>query len=526
MATVSESRMGRLALGICGGLLLSSCAAVHVEKMSQEATEKVQAATQELAENEGLITATPDAYLAGEAIRAPEEQPAVLKQQFVWASHVPMSLGEAAAQIQQQDGVTVDVSEVRHSVGVDGGVVQVSNAPRRITLVYSGPLFGALNDIASQTQSWWRFTDGEVQFYRTVTKTFELAEVPQHCKVQSTISTENTALSGSGGAGAAGGSMPTGGAGGASGGSGSGNSAGVQASCEYELNAWQDLRTNLQSLAASASILVNQSAGTVTVAGAPDEVQRVAAVIRAWNAIADQQVEVTVHIYNIQLAREDNYGVSPNVQFQSLLQNEGWSMTGVPLPTAQTAPGTLGADILNNTGLTKRATGFNGTTFTAQALSTLGHVVDVYDNSEIVENGHPAIFTNTQTTGYLYEVSSFTSANVGQSSSLVPGTFTGGLTTVVTPRVVDGDVHVGLSFGDNTLTALVSRSSGGNTIQTPNYSTLATMQDAILKPGSVLLLTGFKGHVGSSTINGPIGGGVDAQTNKTMVAIVITARVL
>lgn len=525
MSQNSRTRIARaIALALCGAAL-SGCAATHVAHMSENVTAKVKRERQTFSQSTLLITASPNAYLAGAVVRTPRKRPAVLMQQFVHFSHVPMSIGRFASLVEDQDGIEVDVSDLHRSVGVAGGIMQVAAAPHRVDAFYKGPLYGVLDNIASQTRAWWRFKNGEVQFYRTVTRTFELAALPEKCRTSSSISTVATASSG-GSSMMGGGGLSGQGGGSSGGGSGSGNSAGVQAGCKYDSDAWSAIRTNLRSLGAGSTVVVDSSTGLVTVTGSPNDVHRIGRIIHSWNSVSGQQVEITVHVYEVQLSREDNYGVSPSVKFQSLLQNEGWSVNGVPLPTAQTATGTLGADILSNTGLTKRQTGYNGSTLAVQALSTLGHVVNVYNNAQITLNGVPTTFANTSTTGYTYEVGSSLAANVGASSFIEPGSFTGGLATVLTPRVVGGNIFVNVSLQDNSLTALVPRTSGGETIQTPNYQTLATLQDVRLKPGQQLLLTGFSGRGGNSTLNGPIGGGVDAQTSRTLVAVLVTARVL
>lgn len=318
------------------------------------------------------------------------------------------------------------------------------------------------------------------------------------------------------------------------------SSSGLQAKSEIDTDTWKAILQNAETVAdtaasgqGAAKVSIDPSAGTVTVTGTPAEVRRVAEWVRAYNAISDQQVEITTRVYKVQLNAEDNYGVTPQVLWKDAVGVHSWSLQGLSLPTVNTAgttPGTMSASIVSSK---TNQSDLNGSQIAVRALSTLGKVAETYSYSEIAQNGHPAVLADGNSISYLYSVSNFTGTVGGQSSTLTPGTVNTGLTSMVTPRIVDGDIHLSVSLSDGSLVSLTTASSGSNSIQTPNVNTIALLEDVILHPGQALMLSGFQDTNGSATNNGvgsaynPVfGGGFDATTKRSLLAIVITAKVL
>jgi type II secretory pathway component GspD/PulD (secretin) len=213
------------------------------------------------------------------------------------------------------------------------------------------------------------------------------------------------------------------------------------------------------------------------------------------------------------------------------LNGNGFSISGLQLPAtvATTNPASIAASIV----APASTSGYAGSKVALQALSTIGKVTETFSSSEVTKNGHTAVLTNGNSIGYLFSVSTLLSANVGQQATLTPGTVNTGISWMATPRIVDGAVHMSVSISDGALVSISTIGSGGNSIQTPNVSILALQNDVILRPGEALLLTGLDDSNGQSTHNGvgdannPLfGGGFDANTNRSIIAIVLTAKVL
>jgi hypothetical protein len=117
--------------------------------------------------------------------------------------------------------------------------------------------------------------------------------------------------------------------------------------------------------------------------------------------------------------------------------------------------------------------------------------------------------------------------------TLTPGTITTGFTAMFLPQIVNGKIFLGMHMTNSTLTKLDSAGSGGASIQTPNVDNSIFPQNVMLTPGDSLLLTTLQidnGNSNRSGIGSPnnfaLGGGVDNNTGKQLIAIVITAKVL
>jgi type IVB pilus formation R64 PilN family outer membrane protein len=520
--------------------LIGGCATDLKVGKDAKTAETQAAQTQLLQANRGsLVTATSDAFLAGDAIEAPPQRAAILNQDVQYVTVVPVNVADIASFITEKTGLQVDVSALQQPSAPGGSQIlaalqQASQGgmPREImlTLRHDGPLYQLLDQVAGKTNSWWSFDDGEVRFFRTITQTFTLAEMPQSRAIKSTIDTTNSGDSAQSGASGSGGSSS-----GSTGSGGGTSTSGMTASATVNVDPWKDIKDAAQAVAGNAKVAVDPYPGTVTVTGTPAEVHQVGEWVKSYNSISAQQVQVTMQVYKVQLNKEDNYGINPSVVFQKLNGN-GWSISGLQLPAtvASTNPASIAASIVapsSTSGVP--ANGYTGSKVAVQALSTVGKVTETFSSSEVTKNGHTAVLTNGNSIGYLYEVSTLLSANVGQQATLTPGTVNTGISWMATPRIVDGTVHMSVSISDGALVSMTTISSGGNSIQTPNVSILALQNDVILRPGEALLLTGMDDSNGQSTHNGIgdannplLGGGFDASTGRSIIAIVITAKVL
>jgi len=516
--------------------ILGGCATDrNVKHITDDAVSKSTRSATLQANRGSLLTATSNAFLAGDSIDAPQQRAAVLNQDINYVSMVPVNVTDVASFITREAGVQVDVTALQlPSPGmspilgaISAGKTEGGAREVLVTLRHSGPLYQLLDQIGGKTASWWSLSDGQVRFFRAVTQTFALAELPQSQTRKNTIDTTNA---GTGANGVASGSS----GGGAQSGSG-GSSAGLTSTLSIGIDPWKDIKENAQAVAGTARVAVDQASGTITVTGAPSEVRQVGEWVKSYNRIASQQVQVTMEVYKVQLTNEDNYGINPQIVFQNLA-GKGWALSGVQLPSvsASLTSASLSASIVSPTNVASGTSpGYTGSKLAVQALSTIGKVTETFSSSNVTKNGHPAVFVNGNALSYLYEVSNLLSANVGQEATLTPGTVNTGVSWMATPRVVDGVVHLSVAISDGTLISMSTVSSGSNSIQTPNVNILALQNDIVLHPGESLMLAGMDDSNGSSTHNGIgaasnplLGGGFDANTRHSILAIVMTAKVL
>jgi type IVB pilus formation R64 PilN family outer membrane protein len=182
---------------------------------------------------------------------------------------------------------------------------------------------------------------------------------------------------------------------------------------------------------------------------------------------------------------------------------------------------------------TGAASQYSGSQVAVQALATLGNVTQVFSRSAMSMNGQPAPIQVAQQTSYLAENSTTSTANVGSTSGLIPGTVTTGFTAMFLPRIDNGRVLLGMNMTISNLVSLDTITSGSESIQVPTVDSSTFQQSVSLKPGQTLLLTGYSQSGDNTTRNGVgspymplLGGGANASTTKQMIAIVITAKIL
>lgn len=535
--------------------LLSGCATFHQAHLRQEQAERAMARYQP-PKPPPVVQTVNTPYLMGTAVDVRHAVPAILKRSITLVSANPLTIREIGARIGQITGIPVriDVPEGAANRGavlpplpsMSGGVSlssRSSYATRGIPLDWHGDVAGLLNYATAKDGLWWKYQDGSVRIFRTETKTFSIPALAWATQSSGSIvasaGANTNGSSGSSGIGGAG-VMPTGGSMGTSGTSGSGNNGNTSTGTTSIVNTskidvWSGLQKIAQTVAgAGAQVEADGATGTVTVTGTPPQIRHVREWVHGLSRQLERQVAITVHVYNVTVNNEQNYGLNLTGAFQSLGKQYGVTLNGVAPPAVSSGspqPMSLGADILSS------ATGalgqWQGSSVAVQALATLGNVTQVFSRSAISLNGQPAPIQVAQQTGYLMESSSTQTVNVGATSGLVPGTVTTGFTAIFLPRIIAGKILLGMNMTISNLVGIQTISSGGSSIQVPTVDSSTFQQSVKLAPGQTLLLTGFSQKGGSTTHNGVgspylplLGGGANASTSKQMIAIVITARIL
>uniref|UniRef100_E6QGP7 PilN n=1 Tax=mine drainage metagenome TaxID=410659 RepID=E6QGP7_9ZZZZ len=542
--------------------MMAGCATFHQAHVKQVQTEQAIARYQP-PKAPPVVSTVDTPYLLGTAVDVRHAVPGILKQSITLVSAKPMTLRQVAAKIAEVSGIPVHVEDAEQgsatmapgsalpplpsqSGGIPlqgAGALQGAGggyAANGIPVHWSGSVAGLLDMVTAKDGVWWKYRDGAVRIFRTETTTFPVPALAWTTGSSGSIvaSAGANAMGGgmSSGIGGAG-SMPTGasmGAGGTSGGQGNQSTGTTSIVNTSKIDVWAGLQKIAQTVAGQgAQVEADGSTGTITVTGTPPQIRHVRDWVKGLSRQLERQVAITVHVYNVTVNNEQNYGLNLAGAFQSLGKQYGVSLQGVapPTPTGGTQPFSLGANILNS------ATGalgqWQGSSVAVQALATLGHVSQVFSKSTISLNGQPAPIQVAQQTGYLAESSTTQTANVGATNGLIPGTVTTGFTAMFLPRVIDGKILLGMNMTISNLVGIQTISSGGNSIQVPTVDSSTFQQSVKLKPGQTLLLTGYSQAGGSTTRNGVgspylplLGGGADASTSKQMIAIVITARIL
>ena len=501
------------------------------------------------------------AWLLGKELTPFKSPPAYMTKQVFFERGGSVRIEDIANWIQQNAGVPVDVdpsvyfkyplkmpgmSSASGSMGMmggSGGASSVKVTPKINSPYYSGNMEGFLSYVAEENDIYWKLTDnGHIRFFKTETKTFYLPSIPSVTSSSGSISTQGGSSGGgsTAGGGATGGATGGASAGGATAGGASGGSSGsgggtTTMSTTTNLDYWKDLSKTANEIAGvGATVVVDQNVGTITVTGTPVQMERTESWVKNLSAIFSKQIGIDVHVYNVQLNHEDNYGVNLVDKFANWQgPNLGFTLTGAPVPTviSGATPMSFGASIVQSNSPA------SGSTAAVTALSTLGKVSQEFSRAGVTLNGRMLALQSANIQNYLASSTSMLASNVGSSVTLMPGSVVTGFTGTFLPKVVDNKVYIDLNLTISNLLALTTFTSGtgsnASTIQLPQVSSTTIEQIVGMKPGDTLVLTGYRQRNDASNQNGTItptnplfGGGVEANQNDSIVAIVVTAKLL
>jgi type IVB pilus formation R64 PilN family outer membrane protein len=531
------------------GNLLAACSTVQtqVAELETNATRQIAAAQEKADLPVPIITSTSAAWLMGEAVEVAAPQSPLLARPATYHPAQRVSLIDVATYVSGLTGIKVDTVEVQ---GRAASAQATATAPAALAvpfptfatqqqgagadagptlqpfaISYEGTVAGLLDVAANKSGVSWKFDQGRLSFYRTETRTFYIPAVKLTSSGDSIISA--TAASSGSGQGGTGGSAP-------SGGQSSGSTGGTNSKSTYEVDLWGDLEKNAKTVAGGAQIVVNRSMSSITVNGTPGQIRNVEEWVRSLGGEMSQQVEVTVQVYQVRTTAEDTYNWTPNVIFKSLKNKYGFNLTGLEAPPVLSGsdPMSFSAAILE--GATGRKGELTGSQLAFQALSKLGTTTETLRKSVVSLNGQPAPMQVARQISYIASATAPTAVPTGTippSPTLTPGTVTVGLTAMFLPQIANGKIVLSMNMTNSSLVSLGT--VPGSQVQSPNIDVSTFQQSVSLTPGSSLLMTAMQQDIGKSDQRGvgaannyALGGGSGRNTDKQLIAIVITAKVL
>jgi len=560
-------------LAVAAAVTFASLAGCGVQQVYHEqdalgADAKAQVETS--VKSRPIVQVHDGAWLMGEKIQATKPEPEIYDKQVVFNHPEGMTLPEVAMWITENIGVraVVDASvQGANSPGGAGAAAGMAMAFSARTALpspalglpgaqalpslpaaypvssgalagsplrfYTGAFRGFLDQADAHYNVWSRYKDGVVTFFTTETRTFQLPSIADTASMNGSISTGDSSSGssqGSSGAGTANaGSAQTASTSGSSSSSGSGNQTitlGVQ------VTPWQTLERTANAIAGCKDCVIgDQNLGVLTVTGTPVQCDRLESWVKNLDSMYGKQVAIDVHVYQIQETLEHNYGINLTLGYKSSGAHTGLSMTGAaaPLVTSTSTPMTFGASILGGS--------LSGSSAAVQALATLGNVSQLISRSGVTQNGKLLALQAAKQEGYVASTQSTLTASVGSSTTMQTATLVPGFTSSFLPKVIDGRILIDFDMTLSDLLDLKTFTSGSgssaSSVQLPTMQLTRFEQSVSLKPGETLILTGMRQQNTSTTNNGvgspylPIlGGGVDAQKGDTIIAVVISARLL
>ena len=435
--------------------------------------------------------------------------PASMKRHVVYETMDSTSALDAVQFIESNCAVSVDTDDFSRKVSLP-------------PLSYQGSCSGLMAAVAQGIGYTSEYTSSGVRLIRAVTRTFQLPVLGGKIKSEAQVGAQNS----TGGAGGSGGG---GGAGGATSTGTSTSESSVLTSQSYETDEWHGLLIEAETVASPAQLTADESTATVTVTGTRSDVKRFSRWVRSLSHRLQRQVAVSVQVYQVTLNNDVNYGIAPGLVWKYL---SGLNTVSVAAPSALAlSNGTTPGQIQFSAG-----TGpFNGTQAAVSALSQIGAVRQVYNNTLLALDGYPVTVNDTVNHGYLAQVSSnsaLSGASTFGSTTLTPGNISAGVAMSITPRVADDNrIVLSMVFRDTGDPTFKTITSGSEVLQVPQESVTSFNQMVDMRSGSTVMLLGFRNDQDSTQTQGTgspdfwlLGGGHLRQNSHTITVVTVSAK--
>lgn len=359
-----------------------------------------------------------------------------------------------------------------------GGGSQVSG------LKYSGKASGLLDEVTARLGLGWRYSPVEraVRISYFETRVFDVWSFGDKQVIASTVKSGMATAAGTGGSNSGGSSTSSG----VSGDAGSNQSTTVT----LESSILQDIQNNVKamlSVAPAGRMYLAPSTGTLTVTDRPEVISRVEAYLNSTNRSITQQVLFNVKVFEVTLTDSDQLGLNWAAVYKSLNTKWGLSLSNTVsgISTGATSASVGIVDTANSA--------WAGSNAIVQALAEQGRVSNVRSPSVTTLNLQPAPLQIGNVQGYLASSQTTSTASVGSSTSLTPGTITSGFNMTLLPRVLDHDeMLLMVSINMSSKPTFQTFTSNGSSVQLPDYDAKSLSPKVKLRSGQTLILSGFE----------------------------------
>lgn len=402
-----------------------------------------------------------------------------------------------------------------------------STSPRQVNdIKYSGRLSGLLDLATARLGLSWRYSATEhavrVNFFET--KVFDVYAFGDKQVIESTVKSGMVTTAGTGSGSSSGGGGSGGSSSGVSGDSGSNQSTKVT----LESSLLTDIQSNVKSMLSPSPpgrMFLSTSTGTLTVTDRPEVLAGIEAYLNKTNQNITRQVLFNVKVFEVTLTDQDQLGLNWNAVYKSLSGKFGFSLSN-------TVPGISTSATSGSIGIVNTANSpWAGSTAIIQALAEQGRVSNVRSPSVTTLNLQPAPIQIGNVKGYVESSSTTTTASVGSTSSLSPGTITSGFNMTLLPRVMENteDLLLMISINMSSKPTFETFTSNGSSIQVPDYDAKSLSPKVKLRSGQTLILSGFEEMSEDATKIGTgspgffgLGGGQTRTSEHSVLVVLIT----
>ncbi|HDP0196343.1 TPA: PilN family type IVB pilus formation outer membrane protein [Salmonella enterica subsp. enterica serovar Concord] len=395
----------------------------------------------------------------------------------------------------------------------DNDRTEVSPSPY-VSVNWTGPLKGLLDDVSARTGYSWRLDDGRIVFFYRDTRTFQIYVLPGTDTVNLGLKSSGTGKnSGSGNSG--------------SGSSGSDDDSETKISVSSELTSevLRDIENTVKAmLSPSGKMSLSPSTAALTVTDTAPVLNQVARFIEEQNKLLTTQVLLNVKVFSIDFSRQDQY----SIDWKAIVNGSKGTISWVTTPGLSTP--------VNGTVNVLRGD-LDASAF-IRALSSQGKVSVLTQPSITTLNLQAAPMEVVTERSYVASVSSSMVADVGTESTITPGTVNTGFTMGLLPYVMGNNqllLQYSINISDLKQLTEFSTGTGNNqsTVQLPEVNRRAFNQKVKINSGETLILSGFEqGHL-SSDMQGTgsprsqwLGGSRSSDNLHSVLIIMITPMVI
>lgn len=376
---------------------------------------------------------------------------------------------------------------------------------------WQGALSGMLDEETTRLGLSWRYTNGRITVFYLDTRNFPVLFLDNKTDFSAKVVSGTTSSSGT--------------SGGSSSGGLTGDSNTEQTTnSELKSSLYEDLQKTVSSMLTPGTGRMFLSAGVLTVTDTPQVLENVRVFMEKQNKEMNRQVVLSVEVLSLSKHRQDQLGIDWDLVFAS------GEIAGSVVNTFTEA-----SENAMSTGMTILNGRFAGSSAFIHALSEQANVSIVTQEASTTTNMSAVPIQVGTQQDYADNVQNDDTANVGSSTSISKSTVTTGFNMTMLPYLLPDSNRIQLLFSMSLSDDPTFRTfeSGDSSIELMKTKMKVLAQRAMLQTGQTLVLSGFqqandtseKQGVGSASFWG-LGGGGDAQNDKTMLVILITPTII
>lgn len=377
---------------------------------------------------------------------------------------------------------------------------------------WQGGLEGLLDNITTRLALSWRYEQGKITIFYIDTRTFPVNFMDNMTVFSSTTVSGTTTSNGS-----SGGTTSTGGISGD-------NNTSQSTETKIKTSLYEDIKTTVAAMLTPKVGRMNLSAGMLTVSDTPQVLDAVGRYITDRNKQLNRQVVFNVQVYSVEARNQENLGFDLAGVFNS--GSVKGMLTGSFANVADNAM-SGGVTLLDGKG--------KGSEAFIRALSEKTNTSIVTQASAMTTNMSPVPLQMALQQDFVAGITTAQTANVGSSTDIQRATITTGFNMVAMPYMMpDSDqmqLQFSISISDDPTFRTVKQGDAQSELSRTHLKT--STYRVILRSGNTMLLTAFdqgnntasKQGVGSTSFWG-LGGGGNAEKNRNMLLILVTANIV